>query len=301
VSSEREAGTAVEARGLPAWTVRAGLLVGIAAISTSPVLVRLGHLPALSLAFWRCLAGALLVAPFAWWPRRRQPRLARREAGQLLAAGAFLAVHFALFNASLSFTTVASSAVLVSSSPLFVGFGAALVGEPPSRRAWLGIGLATAGAAVIGLGDVADVDLGPRALLGDAMAFAGAAAFAGYLLLGRAARRRLPVAVYASSVYGTAALLLLPACLATGAALGGYQPRSWLVLAAVVAGPQLLGHTVFNGLLVSVTATVVAVVTLTEPVGASLLAWLLFGEIPPVWLFVGAPPVLAGVWLATTD
>jgi drug/metabolite transporter (DMT)-like permease len=190
--------------------------------------------------------------------------------------------------------------VLVSSSPLFVGLGAALVGEPPSRRAWLGICLATTGAAVIGLGDVGDVDLGPRALLGDAMAFAGGAAFAGYLLLGRSARRRLPVAVYASSVYGTAAVLLLLACLATGAALGGYRPQSWLVLAAVVAGPQLLGHTVFNGLLASVTATVVAVVTLTEPVGASLLAWLLFGELPPVWLFVGAPPVLAGIWLATT-
>jgi len=308
--AEREAGTAdagrppetaSAARGLRGPVVPAGLLVGIVAISTSPVLVRLGHLPALALAFWRCFAGALLLAPFAWWPRRRRPLLARREAVQVLASGAFLAVHFALFNASLSLTTVASSAVLVSSSPLFVGLGAALTGEPPSRRAWLGILLATAGAAVIGLGDVGAIDLGPRALLGDAMAFGGAAAFAGYLLLGRSVRRQLPVAAYAASVYGTAALLLLPACLATGAALGGYPSRSWLVLAGVVAGPQLLGHTVFNGLLATVGATVVAVVTLTEPVGASALAWLLFAELPPVWLFVGAPPVLAGVWLAATE
>jgi drug/metabolite transporter (DMT)-like permease len=296
VDAEREAGTALEER-LSGTAVAAGLLVGIAAISTSPVLVRLGHLPALALAFWRCLAGALLLAPFVRWPGGRP---ARREAAQLLAAGAFLAVHFALFNASLSFTTVASAAVLVSASPLFVGLGAALLGEPPSRRAWLGIGLATAGAVVIGLGDVGDVDLGPRALLGDAMAFAGAATFAGYLLLGRSARQRLPVAAYAASVYGTAAVLLLPACLATGAALGGYPPRSWLVLAAVIAGPQLLGHTVFNGLLATVSATVVAVVTLAEPIGASLLAWLVFAEVPPVWLYVGALPVMAGVWLATT-
>jgi drug/metabolite transporter (DMT)-like permease len=109
------------------------------------------------------------------------------------------------------------------------------------------------------------------------------------------------VAAYAASVYGTAALLLLPACLATNAALGGYPARSWLVLAGVVAGPQLLGHTVFNGLLATVGATLVAVVTLTEPLGASLLAWLLFGELPPVWLFVGATPVLAGVFLVITD
>jgi drug/metabolite transporter (DMT)-like permease len=278
-----------------------GLLVVVVAISTSPILVRLGHLPALSLAFWRCLAGAVLVAPFAWWPRRRGAAPTRREATQLLAAGAFLAVHFALFNASLSFTTVASSAVLVSSSPLFVGLGAALAGEPPSRRAWLGMGLATAGAAVIGLGDVGAADLGARALLGDAMAFAGAGAFAGYLLLGRSVRRRLPVAAYAASTYGTAALLLLPACLVTGAALGGYPARSWLAVAGVVAGPQLLGHTVFNALLATVGATVVAVVTLTEPVGASLLAWLLFAELPGTWLLAGAPLVLAGVFLVLTD
>jgi drug/metabolite transporter (DMT)-like permease len=297
VQAERDAGTGT--REPRRSLVPLGLLVGITAISTSPVLVRLAHLPALSLAFWRCLAGALLLAPFALWPRRRRPALERREVGRLLAAGAFLAVHFALFNASLSFTTVASAAVLVSASPLFVGLGAALIGEPPSRRAWVGIGLATAGAAVIGLGDVADVDLGPRALLGDAMAFAGAATFAGYLLLGRSIRQRLPVAAYATSVYGTAALLLLPACLLTGAALGGYPATSWLVVAAVIAGPQLLGHTVFNGLLATVTATVVAVVTLTEPLGASLLAWVVFAEVPSVWLFAGAPLVLAGVWLVT--
>jgi drug/metabolite transporter (DMT)-like permease len=281
--------------------VLVGLLVVVAAISTSPILVRLGHLPALALAFWRCLAAALLLAPFAWWPRRRRAAPTRREAAQLLAAGAFLAVHFALFNASLSYTTVASSAVLVGSSPLFVGLAAALAGQPPSRRAWLGICLASAGAAVIGLGDVGAADLGRRALLGDAMAFAGAGAFAGYLLLGRSVRRRLPVAAYATSAYGTAALLLLPACLATGAPLGGYPARSWLVIAGVVAGPQLLGHTVFNSLLATVGATVVAVVTLTEPVGASLLAWLLFGELPPVWLFVGAAPVLAGMFLVVAD
>jgi drug/metabolite transporter (DMT)-like permease len=278
--------------------VALGLAVGIAAISTSPILVRVAHLPALALAFWRCLAGAALLAPFAARGRRRGAPLGRAEAARLAAAGGLLAFHFALFNASLSFTTVASSATLVSCSPLFVGIGARLLGEAPGRRAWLGIGVAVAGAVVIGLGDAATVDLGPRALLGDALAFAGAAMIAGYLLLGRVARRRLPVATYATAVYGVAAAVLLPACLLAGASLGGYRAGSWLALAGVVAGPQLLGHTVFNGLLARVRASVVAVVTLTEPVGATLLAWLLFREAPAAAFWVGAPLVLAGVWLA---
>jgi len=276
----------------------AGLAVGVVAVSASPVLVRVGHLPALSLAFWRCLAGAALLAPFALGPGRARVSLATPETGRLLLAGALLAVHFALFNASLSFTTVASSAVLVSCSPLFVGLGARFAGEPPSCRAWLGILAATAGAVVVGLGDVGAVRLGPRALLGDAMAFAGAAAIAGYLLIGRSVRQRLPLATYAASVYGAAAAVLLPACLLTGARLGGYRAGSWLVLAGIVIGPQLLGHTVFNGLLSTVTASTVAVVILTEPVGATLLAWVLFSEVPTTWFWLGAPLVLSGIWLA---
>jgi drug/metabolite transporter (DMT)-like permease len=276
-------------------TVAAWMAVGIAAISFSPILVRVAALPALALAFWRCAAGAALLAPFA-----RRAQLDRVEAARLLAAGVFLAVHLGLWNASLALTSVAASTTLVSCSPLFVGLGGRLLGEPPSRRAWLGIALAVAGAAVIGLGDATRIDTGSRALLGDALAFAGSAAMAGYLLLGRAARRRLPVATYAAWVYGVAAAVLLPACLLTGAALGGYRAGSWLALAAVVAGPQLLGHTVFNGLLARVSATAVAVAILAEPVGATFLAWLLLHELPAASFFLGAPLVLAGVWLAVT-
>jgi drug/metabolite transporter (DMT)-like permease len=285
-------------------TVAAGLAVGIAAISTAPILVRVAALPALALAFWRCLAGAALLAPFALGRRGRPAGgLGRAEAARLLAAGVFLAVHFALWNASLALTSVAASTTLVSCSPLFVGLGGRLLGEPPSRRAWLGIALAVAGAAVIGLGDAGASQAasgGPRPLLGDALAFAGSAAMAGYLLLGRVARRRLPVSTYAASVYGVAAAVLLPACLLTGAALGGYRAGSWLALAAIVAGPQLLGHTVFNGLLASVRATVVAVAILAEPVGATALAWLLLHELPAAAFWLGAPLVLAGVWLAVS-
>jgi drug/metabolite transporter (DMT)-like permease len=131
------------------------MAVGIAAISFSPILVRVAALPALALAFWRCAAGAALLAPFA-----RRAQLGRAEAARLLAAGVFLAVHFGLWNASLALTSVAASTTLVSCSPLFVGLGGRLLGEPPSRRAWLGIALAVAGAAVIGLGDAARMEVG---------------------------------------------------------------------------------------------------------------------------------------------
>jgi drug/metabolite transporter (DMT)-like permease len=277
------------------------MVVGLLAISTSPILIRVAALPALAMAFWRCLAGAAVLAPFA--PRHTGAALDRADLARLAASGMFLAVHFALWNASLGLTTVAAATTLVSSAPLFVGLGSILLGEPPTARAWAGIVLATAGAVVIGAGDAianGSVGGGSAALLGDVLAFGGAVAMAAYLLLGRVARRRLPVSTYAASVYGVAAAVLLPACLLTGSDLGGYEAASWLALAGVVAGPQLLGHTVFNGLLASVSASLVAVVMLLEPVVATGLAWWLFGELPGPSLWAGAPMVLAGVWLATT-
>jgi drug/metabolite transporter (DMT)-like permease len=274
------------------------MAVGVLAISTSPILIRVAAMPALAMAFWRCLVGAMVLAPFA--SRRTGTALDRADLGRLAAAGVFLAVHFALWNASLGLTTVAAATTLVSSAPLFVGLGSIALGEAPSTRAWAGIGLATAGAVVIGVGDATGLGGDTRALLGDVLAFAGALAMAAYLLLGRVARQRLPVSTYAASVYAVAAAALLPACLLTGSSLGGYQAASWLALAGVVVGPQLLGHTVFNGLLASVSASVVAVVMLLEPVIATVLAWWLFGELPGASLWAGAPMVLAGVWLATT-
>jgi drug/metabolite transporter (DMT)-like permease len=278
------------------------MVVGVVAISTSPILIRLAAVPALALAFWRCLAGAAVLAPFA--RRGRAGGLARGDLALLGTAGVFLAAHFALWNASLALTSVGAATTLVSCTPLFVGIGARFLGEAPGRRTWAGIALATVGAVVIGVSDalagpVAGAQAtGASGLLGDVLAFAGAAAVAVYLLIGRVMRQRLPVSTYAASVYGTAAAVLLPACLLTGSSLGGYAAGSWLAVAGVVIGPQLLGHTVFNSLLTSVSATVVSVVLLIEPVGATALAWLLFHELPAAGFWVGAPLVLAGSWLA---
>ena len=280
------------------------MVVGVVAISTSPILIRLAAVPALALAFWRCLAGAAVLAPFA--RRGRAGGLARGDLALLGTAGVFLAAHFALWNASLALTSVGAATTLVSCTPLFVGIGARFLGEAPGRRTWAGIALATVGAVVIGVSDalagpVAGAQAtGASGLLGDVLAFAGAAAVAVYLLIGRVMRQRLPVSTYAASVYGTAAAVLLPACLLTGSSLGGYAAGSWLAVAGVVIGPQLLGHTVFNGLLAAVSASVVAVVMLLEPVIATALAWWLFSELPGPSFWAGAPMVLAGVWLATT-
>jgi drug/metabolite transporter (DMT)-like permease len=286
---------------LPPAVIGAGIAVGVLAVSTAAILIRLADAHPLALSFWRCALGAAALAPFALRARRGAPRLDGGQRRQLVGSGLFLAVHFALFISALDYTTIASASVLVAMSPLFVGLGAAaFLREPPSRRTWIGIVLAALGAVVVGVADaVAGVDA-TNPMLGDVLAFGGAAAVAGYLLIGRAARRRLPVSVYAATVYGVAALVLLPVCLLAGVELWGYPAGTWLAILGLVAGPQLLGHTVFNTLLSTVSATVVAVTVLAEPVGATVLAALLLGEVPVPGFWAGAPFILLGVFLAAT-
>ena len=278
--------------------VTAGLVVGVLAVSTSGILIRLADAPPLAISFWRCALGAVALLPFALRARRRFGPMDAGQRRQLMGAGLFLAAHFAAYITSLSFTTVASAAVLVTSAPLFVGAGAAIfLGEAPSRRTWAGIALAMAGAVGIALADAEALVTG-RALIGDGLAFAGAALVAGYLIIGRAARARLPLSRYAAGVYGVAAAALLIAAVATGSALVGYTAATWWAIAGLVVGPQLLGHTVFNSLLVSVPPTVIAVVVIAEPVGSGILAYLLLDEAPSRGFWLAAPLLVAGVALS---
>lgn len=301
-------------RELSRPTVLTGLVVGVVAVSFAAILARVamgeapevasaqpGYAPALAVAFWRTALGAVALAPLAWRAQRRNAvRLERRHHRLLLASGAFLGAHFALFQGALALTTVASAVTLVTVSPIFVALGSWwFLREPTDRRTWAGMAVTIVGAVVIGLADLAAVDLGRRALIGDAMAFAGALGITGYLLIGRAARRELPATTYSAIVFGWSAVGLLALCLALGVPLVGFTPVTWLAILGIVVGPQLLGHTIFNALLSTVPPTVVAIVVLAEPVGAGLLAWLLLDELPAAWFFAGAPLVLVGVAVAT--
>jgi drug/metabolite transporter (DMT)-like permease len=285
--------------------VYALLGLGLVAVSVSSVLAafvigdsgdgRLG----LSIAFWRCFGGAVALAPFALRARRTHP-VDRADRRRLGIAGAFLAVHFALFLGSIAYTTVASAATFATMAGVFVAIGGIwYLDEHPSRRTWAGIAVTMVGAAAIGLGDLADLALGARALFGDAMALVSAVAVAGYLLLARRVRARVHSTTFATVVYGSAALVLLGLCLAFGAPLWGYTTPQWLGIIGIIVGPQLLGHNIFTTLLSSVPATVIGVTVLAEPVIATLLAWGLLGQLPATVYWFAAPVVLAGLVIAT--
>lgn len=236
--------------------------------------------------------------PFAARQSNEIRRLTLRDFAALGAGGAFLALHFATWIASVNMTTVAASVLLVATTPVFVAIASVFIGEAPGPRAWLGIAIASAGIVLVGAADLGSI---AGAGTGNLLALAGAASGAAYFLIGRLARRRISLPVYATFVYGICALIVLPFAMTSRASWGSIDPKMLWFLLAIVAGPQLLGHTTYNFLLERVEATKIGVALMAEPLGATLIAALLFGEIPGALILPGGLLVLIGIGFVITS
>jgi drug/metabolite transporter (DMT)-like permease len=271
------------------------LATGVVAVAFSSILIRLADAPGLSIAFYRNAIAAIVLVPLAIGRYRNELRsLSRRQWAIAVLAGAFLAVHFALWIPSLEYTTVAASTVLVTTQPVWVAVIGRAVGERVSGRALVGIALSLVGAVVISGGDLG---LSRRAALGDVLALLGAVMAAAYFLSGRSVRRRLSLVPYVAIAYATCALVLGAVVAAAGQPFAGFPAETWLLFALMALIPQFLGHTVFNYLLAEVEASVVAIAVTGEPVGATLLAFAFFREVPRWTAFLGGALILAGIYV----
>jgi len=227
------------------------------------------------MAFWRTGAASAVLAPVAL--ARRAPAGAR---AWLLAglAGVALAAHFGTFIPSLSYTSVASAAALVCSQAVFAALLGRALGERMPARAWLGVAICFAGVLLI---TGVDVSLSGRALAGDALALCGGLFGGVYIVMGSFVRRSLPNLHYTTVCYGACGGLLLVVCLAFGVALVGFSTADWARIAALTVFGQLLGHSLFNLVLRSLSPTIVSLSTLFTVPGAAIIAAVALGETPP--------------------
>jgi drug/metabolite transporter (DMT)-like permease len=275
------------------WRAVTALSVAVLAISWGAPLARLTDAAPLAVAMWRTLLATLVLAPVAL-ARRSGPLPARHRPAALLA-GLLLGLHFGFWVPSLWLTSVSASVVLVTTAPLWV-----LLLSPR----FLGVGirarnLASFAVAITGVTIIAwgDFRLSPRALLGDAMAVAGALCAAGYMIVGKRLRQDVPLVRYLFVVYGGAAVTLAAAVLALRVEPRPATAVAWLPLLGMALGPMLLGHGLLNWALAHLEAYRVNLTVLLEPIGASLWTWLVLGEIPPLHVLPGAALVLGALVL----
>lgn len=291
-----------------------GILFGILAVSVASILIRFiqGQVSSIVIAAYRLGIATLVLAPLTAWRYRGNLRqLSGRDLRLGLLSGLFLAVHFATWITSLEYTSVASSVVLVTTTPLWVALlSPVTLKEPITKVVALGLGLALLGTIVIGVGDVCVLDGGlacptigsmftGAAVFGDFLALLGALAAAGYVLIGRNLRAKLPLVPYVFLVYGAAAIILVGLAAISGDPASGFSPKVYLMLVLLALVPQLLGHSTFNWALGFLPAAFVAVTLLGEPIGSTILAYIFLDEVPGTITLIGAILVFAGIIIAS--
>ncbi len=291
------------------------ICLGIFAVSTASIIIRYAQVyaPSLTIAAYRLALSAVILTPVAIKTRRAElSTLSKKDVFLGILSGIFLALHFATWITSLEYTTVVSSVVFVTTTPLWVALLAPLtIKEPLTRWVVMGMVLALCGGIVVGLSDSCTLQgrqincpeltefIRGQAFLGNMLALFGAWMAAAYVLIGRSLRGKLSLISYIFLVYGVAAIILVIVMLAAGQSLWGYPPPAylWFMLLALV--PQLLGHSSFNWALGYLSAAYVSITLLGEPIGSTILAFFLLGEKPTVPKIFGAILILFGIYLAS--
>ena len=272
------------------------LLIGVLAVSFAAIFIRLADAPPLVIAAYRLTIASVILIPVASIKSRKGlNKLSRHDMFLILLSGTFLALHFGLWITSLSYTSIASSVVLVTCHPAFVAvISYFLWGERLNTLTISGIVVALIGIIVINYGGFA---LGSRVLLGDVLAILAAFAVGGYLIIGRQLRARIDILSYLTIVYSCSAVILLAAAIISGYSFIGYSSTTYLMMVLLALVPQLLGHSFINLAMRSIPVTFVSVAILGEPIGATLLGWLILGEIPTVNEIIGGLLILGGIFI----
>jgi drug/metabolite transporter (DMT)-like permease len=291
------------------------IMIGILAVSTASIFIRFAQeeVPSLVIAAWRLTIASLILVPIAATRHKTELRgLSRKGLLLALLSGTFLALHFATWITSLQYTSVASSVVLVSTIPLWVALLSPItIKEPIGKAVFVGLVFALIGGVIVAISDTCSITQGGvscpnmsefmqgQAFLGDALAVCGAIAGAGYLLIGRKLRANMSLVSYISLVYGMAAIVLIIIMLVAGLNFFGYSPQSyvWLILLAII--PQLIGHSTFNWALAYLSAAFVSITLLGEPIGSTILAYIILHEKPTPVKLIGGALILVGIYIAS--
>ncbi len=279
------------------WVPYAVLLVGVSAVSWSAIMIREATAPFLIIACYRLVLASVPVGAIALVQQRRSPEpFVGKTLALMLLSGALLAAHFAFWVSSLQHTSIVTSVVLVATQPLWVAIASPLLlRERVESYIWVALLIATVGILIM---TAEDIGAGLGTLAGDLYAALGGLLAAAYLMVGRSVRPTTSWTRYIGIVYPVAARGLFAALLISGDDLTGYSTKTYVMIGLLALGPQLIGHSAINWSLAYLSAVVVAMAILLEPLGTTALAALILDEQPTIAEMAGGVLVMIGVYVA---
>ena len=272
------------------------LLVGVLSVSFAAIFIRLAEAPPLVIAAYRLTIASVILIPIASTKSMKSlKKLSGRDMLLILLSSVFIALHFGLWITSLNYTSIPSSVILVTSHPAFVAvISRFLWGERLNKLTIIGIVVALAGVIFINYGGFT---FGSRAILGDSLALIAGFSMGAYLIIGGQLRARIDILSYLTIINTFAAVMLLATTMISGHSLFGYSPVTYIMLILVALVPQLVGHSCLNLALRLIPVTFVSVAILGEPVGATLLGYIILREMPTTNEIVGGLLVLGGIFI----
>lgn len=283
------------------------LLIGVLAVSSAAILIRLA-LPfasPLAISFYRMLFSSIIAFVIYRITRSGQKvSLSKIQILLLCLGGVFLALHFISWTWSLDMVSVSSSVIFVTTTPLWVGLLSPVIfKEKVPSKFYIGVGLAIIGGLLIALlSNNETVANGTQSsILGLFLALVGAWMASGYFIIGKKLTGTVPTELYVTIVYSVATIVLgVFMAIEQKATLTVYQPSVYVLFLLMAIIPQTLGHTSFNLALNSLSARIVSLTLLFEPVGSTILAIFLLKEIPSAVEIAGGIFILSGLVIGLT-
>ncbi|WP_312699777.1 DMT family transporter [Sedimentibacter sp.] len=270
------------------------VLAGTFFTSLSSIIIRFSEAPALVISSYRMLFTCIMLLPLVIKNRDEFAELNRKNLILCIISGIFLAFHYATWISSIKLTTIANSTILVSCSPIFVALANYfIIKEKLSKKMIVSIIVSLAGTIIIAL-ESTDASAG-NMMLGNILAFLGAVFVAGYLVIGGIVRKSLGAGAYVFVVYAASAVALFIMCAFSGTTIYPYPPREFMLFTALALFCSILGHTLYNYMVKYVSSTLISVSTLSEPIFASLMALLIFKEIPSIYTLSGGIIIISGI------
>lgn len=270
------------------------VLLGVLFISFSAIFVRMAEAPSSMIAFYRMLFTVILLLPLFWKGRQEWKTITLRNFVLCFFSGVSLALHFYAFMASLDYTSVTSSTVLVTIHPVFVGLASVyLLKEKISPGFVQAVVLTLLGGFIISISDSGQAS---SALFGDFLAFLGAIFMTIYMLIGRVARQKLGLISYTFIVYASSTVTLLLINITLSKPFYPYPAKDWLLFFAMAFVCTFLGHNILNWALKYLNPAFISTAILGEPVFATFWALLFFQEVPEIPQLAGSAIVILGIF-----
>ena len=274
------------------------LFLGVFALSTSAIFVKLAGAPSSITAFYRLFFALLFLLPLllldkASWQDLRS--LSKRQWQTGLLSGLFLAIHYILWFESLNYTSVASSTVIVTLQPLFSFVGSYfLFKERFSTGAIISSIVALIGSFIIAWGDF---QISMQALYGDLLAFIAAGFITAYFFIGQHMRQKLAVVPYSILGYAASAFFLAVYALSQQLSFIDYSQSTWTAFLGIAFISTILGQMLLNWLLKWLSTSVISMSILGETIGTCMLAYFILGEIITLRQGLGIIVTLFGLGL----